>query len=68
VEGGQYLQITAPISSKSSGGALFDRDGQLMGLTTFYRAKKQNLRFAVPVEWIRELPGRHKTNAEQPTH
>ena len=27
VEGGQYLQITAPISTKSSGGALFDREG-----------------------------------------
>ena len=63
VEGGQYLQITAPISSKSSGGALFDKEGQLVGLTTFYRAKRQNLRFAVPVEWIRELPGRHKTKA-----
>ncbi|MDP1990630.1 MAG: tetratricopeptide repeat-containing serine protease family protein [Syntrophales bacterium] len=65
VEGGLYLQIVAPISPGSSGRALFDKDGQLVGLTTFYRAKKQNLYFAVPVEWIRELPGRHKTKTEK---
>lgn len=59
VEGGQYLQITAPISPGSSGGGLFDEEGRLIGLTTFYLKEGQQLNFAVPVEWIGELPQRH---------
>ena len=60
VEGGQYLQITAPISPGSSGGGLFDEEGRLIGLTTFYMAEGQQLNFAVPVEWIGELPRQHR--------
>jgi tetratricopeptide (TPR) repeat protein len=60
VDGGQYLQITAPISPGSSGGGLFDEKGRLIGLTTAYIADGQQLNFAVPVEWIRELPKRHQ--------
>jgi tetratricopeptide (TPR) repeat protein len=64
VEGGQYLQITTPISPGSSGGGLFDEEGRLVGLTTFYLAEGQQLNFAVPVEWIDELPRRHKKDVE----
>ena len=60
VPGGQYLQITAPISPGSSGGGLFDNVGRLIGLPTFYLAEGQQLNFAVPVEWINELPIRNK--------
>jgi tetratricopeptide (TPR) repeat protein len=71
VEGGQYLQITAPISPGSSGGGLFDDKGQLIGLPTFYLADGQQLNFAVPVEWIKELPQRqtavHGRAAQQVT-
>ena len=59
VDGGQYLQITAPISPGSSGGGLFDEEGRLIGLPTFYLTEGQQLNFAVPVEWISELPKRH---------
>lgn len=62
VEGGQYLQITAPISPGSSGGGLFDEEGRLIGLTTFYLKEGQQLNFAVPVEWIGELSQRHNKN------
>lgn len=55
VVGGQYLQITAPISPGSSGGGLFDDEGSLIGLPTFYLTEGQQLNFAVPVEWIKEL-------------
>lgn len=58
VEGGQYLQISAPISPGSSGGGLFDEEGRLIGLPTFYLTEGQLLNFAVPVEWINELPKR----------
>lgn len=55
---GQYIQTTAAISPGSSGGGLYDENGNLVGLTTFYLAEGQSLNFAVPVEWIEELPKR----------
>ncbi|MDP1605138.1 MAG: tetratricopeptide repeat-containing serine protease family protein [Rhodocyclaceae bacterium] len=58
VAGGRYIQTTAAISPGSSGGGLFDENGTLVGLTTFYLAEGQNLNFAVPVEWVKELPKR----------
>lgn len=61
VIGGQYLQTTAPISPGSSGGGLFDEEGQLIGLPTFYIDEGQQLNFAVPVEWVAELPSRKTT-------
>jgi Trypsin-like peptidase domain len=64
VDGGQYLQITAPISPGSSGGGLFDEEGRLIGLPAFNLAEGQQLNFAVPVEWITELPKRHKKEVE----
>jgi hypothetical protein len=69
VAGGRFIQTTAPISPGSSGGGLFDEHGALVGLTTFYVSEGQNLNFALPVEWLRELHARHKaqTPAEDST-
>jgi tetratricopeptide (TPR) repeat protein len=67
IGGGQYIQTTAPISPGSSGGGLFDDEGHLLGLTSFYLAKGQNLNFALPVEWINELPKRHKETTQETT-
>lgn len=61
VAGSPFIQTTAPISPGSSGGGLFDENGALVGLTTFYVTEGQNLNFALPVEWLKELPARHKT-------
>lgn len=58
VEGGHYIQTTAPISSGSSGGGLFDEEGRLIGLPTFFLTEGQQLNFAVPVEWVLEAPKR----------
>ncbi len=58
LDGGRYLQISAPISPGSSGGGLFDEEGRLIGLPTFYLSDGQQLNFAVPVEWIQTLPQR----------
>lgn len=63
VAGGRYIQTTAAISPGSSGGGLFDENGTLVGLTTFYLAEGQNLNFAVPVEWVKELPKRSTKTA-----
>jgi serine protease Do len=52
------IQTTAPISPGSSGGGLFDEEGRLIGLTTLLVKEAQNLNFAVPINWVRDLPAR----------
>lgn len=53
-----YIQTSAPISSGSSGGGLFDAEGRLVGLTAFIIPEGQNLNFALPASWIVELAAR----------
>jgi S1-C subfamily serine protease len=56
------IQTSAPISPGSSGGGLFDELGRLVGITTAAvpgrRRLAQNLNFAMPAEWIAEVPER----------
>ena len=61
------IQTSAPISPGSSGGGLFDDQARLIGLTTMTlaSASAQNLNFALPVDWIRDLPQRHRAAREQ---
>jgi tetratricopeptide (TPR) repeat protein len=59
IDGDLHIQHTAPISRGSSGGGLFDEEAKLIGLPTFYLKEGQQLNFAVPVEWVRQLPERH---------
>ncbi len=54
----QLIQTSAPISHGSSGGGLFDEGGRLVGITSGVIEAGQNLNFAVPAEYIRELPER----------
>jgi len=49
------LQITAPISPGSSGGPLFDVNGQVIGIITATIQDAQNLNFAIPVSVLRKL-------------
>jgi S1-C subfamily serine protease len=63
------IQTSAAISGGSSGGGLFDDQARLIGLTTLgsVSGDAQNLNFAIPSEWVRELPQRHaqaKTSAQ----
>ena len=46
----KLIQTSAPISQGSSGGGLFDAQGELLGITTFYFKSGQNLNFAVAAE------------------
>ena len=55
VDGLGYIQITAPISHGSSGGALINDRGQLIGITTATFTDGQNLNLAVPVHRYKEL-------------
>ena len=49
-EGEKLIQTSAPISSGSSGGGLFDTRGNLIGITTFLLYEAQNLNFAIAAE------------------
>jgi S1-C subfamily serine protease len=55
------LQTSAAISGGSSGGGLFNEAGELIGLTTIasVTGDAQNLNFAIPADWIADLPRRH---------
>lgn len=55
------IQTSAAISGGSSGGGLFNEEGELLGLTTIasIAGDAQNLNFAIPADWIRDLPRRH---------
>ena len=46
----RLLQTSAPISQGSSGGGLFDTNGNLLGITTLMSMRGQNLNFAIPAE------------------
>jgi S1-C subfamily serine protease len=49
------IQTTVAISRGSSGGGLFNAEGELVGITTFYLKDAQSLNFALPVEWISQI-------------
>ena len=44
-----YIQITTPISSGSSGGALINAYGELIGITSASVSNGQNLNLAIPI-------------------
>ncbi len=51
--GADHIQIDAPINKGNSGGPVFNRKGQVIGMATWGYEGKQNLNFAVPVAAIR---------------
>jgi hypothetical protein len=55
VEGRNYIQTSAAISSGSSGGALLDKTGKVIGVTTATAVNAQNINLALPINKIQEL-------------
>lgn len=53
--GGKFLQVTTPISPGSSGGPLFNMEGQVVGITTLYLKGGENLNFAIPINDAKRL-------------
>lgn len=49
------LQFTAPISSGSSGGALFNTEGEVIGVTYASFENGQNINLAIPTEEVQKL-------------
>lgn len=52
---GKVIQITAPISEGSSGGAVLNSQGKVIGVAASTRKDGQNLNFAIPVNALKEL-------------
>jgi len=53
----RVFQITAPISQGSSGGALFNSGGEVIGVITYLLKSGQNINFAVPINYARGMIG-----------
>lgn len=53
--GGYVLQTDAVVSFGSSGGGLFDQNGQLIGITNSVDKYSKNIAFAIPSEWISQI-------------
>jgi S1-C subfamily serine protease len=53
--GGKFLQTTAPISHGSSGGPLFNMQGQVIGINSMYYEGGENLNFAIPINDAKRL-------------
>lgn len=50
----RILQITAPISEGSSGGPVFNKNGEVIGIATFLIKEAQNINFAMPINLIKD--------------
>ncbi len=53
--GGYVLQTDATVSFGSSGGGLFDQNGNLIGITNSVDRYSKNIAFAIPSEWISQI-------------
>ena len=53
--GYRVFQTSAPASPGSSGGGMFNADGELIGIVTSQFEEGQNLNFAVPVNYARGM-------------
>jgi S1-C subfamily serine protease len=51
----EVFQTTAPISHGSSGGALLNLQGQILGITTLTIEEGQNLNFVIPAKYLKLL-------------
>jgi len=63
----KILQITAPISKGSSGGPVFNRNGEVIGIATFLVKEAQNINFAMPANLIKDKISARKVMALKDT-
>jgi len=55
IENFKLIQITSPISPGSSGGPVFNKTGQVIGVATAYLDYGQSLNFAMPINSLKTL-------------
>ena len=61
------IQTDAALNPGSSGGALLNLDGELVGINLAVAQKAQSISFAVPFEKIRRLLDEYQTHKETPS-
>lgn len=54
-DGADIVRTSAAFAMGSSGGALFDQDFNLIGITTFKSPGRNGYFYSLPVEWIKKL-------------
>ncbi len=64
IDGYNYIQITAPISPGSSGGGLFNSQGELIGITTLKIINGESLNFAIPINEVMAIVNSRNTKLE----
>lgn len=55
IEGFEFIQTTAPVSSGNSGGPLVDEYGKVIGIITGAFTEGQNINFAIPTSAINKI-------------
>lgn len=55
IDGNDMLQVAIPIEKGNSGGPLLDMQGRVLGILTLKHIKTDNLGFAMPVNYLKEL-------------
>lgn len=55
IDGNDMLQVAIPIEKGNSGGPLLDMQGHVLGILTLKHIKTDNLGFAMPVNYLKEL-------------
>ena len=64
MNGSFVVKTTAGFSSGGSGGGLFDNQGNLIGITTFFSAGHSGGYYALPSDWIEELRSRESSDVK----
>lgn len=54
-DGYKYFQISAPISHGSSGGPIFNSNGEVIGIAVATIEEGQNLNFALPIDYAKGM-------------
>jgi hypothetical protein len=65
--GVDYFQITAPVSPGSSGGPVLNQNGEVVGVVVGQLSGGQNLNFAIPIKYLRDLVRDDRKSIERVT-